>query len=117
MRAGIGKWIGAALTALLFILLLQGLIEGPPGDAAAAMPPLSSITGAALMPYSLPAPEGAAAAPQVQPTERLGFWALLANVLIFPALTGLRDANGRVLRTKRYVLSAYQVFRQEAACG
>ncbi len=34
-----------------------------------------------------------------------------------PSLPRMRDANGHVLRTTRYLDSAYQSFRQEAACG
>ena len=39
------------------------------------------------------------------------------TLLILPCLQCICDANGRVLRQKRYVRSFYPVFKQDLACG
>ena len=45
----------------------------------------------------------------------VAFWACLGLVLPLPVAG--RDANGRVLRKRRYARSFHPLFKQELACG
>ncbi len=105
----------ALLCAFAFFVLLSALIEAPAAPAEPAQANLP-VSNAVLLPAVLPSPE--------TPPEARGIsGACLPFVLFFslapvlPKLAPGRDANGRVLRRRRYVHSYYPVFKQELACG
>lgn len=105
-----------ALGALLVLLLLSALVEGPSADPAEQAPP-SLAAGFVLIPKALPAepePLGSEHPPEVEPGSLYVLHSQASRLAHAPAGC---DANGCVVRTQRYVRSAYQVFRQEAACG
>jgi hypothetical protein len=96
------------------LLLLSALIEAPETeDAAPVNPPAAhSVSAFVSMP---PVPTSASVLPA-------GAWlrvaALFAAAIVLsPCLLCTCDANGRVLRRKRYVRSFHLVFKQEIACG
>lgn len=96
------------------LLLLSALIDHPAaGDAVAEEPPVAhSITAFVSMP---PTPTSAA---PVSAVSWLRIAALFAFVILcIPRLLCTCDANGRVLRKRRYVRSFHPVFKQEVACG
>ncbi len=98
------------------LLLLSALVEAPAAPAADA--PESAPIHVRLLPDALPAPEGPADSVARPVTARaVALLALCAALCALPAVSGRRDANGRVLRRRRYVQSVYQVYHQEAASG
>ena len=104
----------AMLCTLGALLLLSALIDAPAAEDAVAedLPIAHSITAFVNMP---PTPTSA-------PEMPVGAWlrvaALFAAVIvIIPRLQCTCDANGRVLRKRRYVRSFHLVFKQEIACG
>ena len=104
-----------ALCALGLVLLLSLLVETT-GDAAQPAQDTRPVVDALLLPAVLPAAETAPAVrDQNEPFWFAAFWALLAPVL--PLLVRGTDANGRVLRKRRYARSYYPLFRQDLACG
>lgn len=104
----------ACLCALLLTLLLSALVEGPAAPAPTTA--VSRTVEAIFLPAGTPAAE----IPSVERGLGAAF-ALLAfqllNALLLPDRMAGIDANGRVLRKRRYVLSFYPLFRQELACG
>lgn len=104
----------ACLCAFTLALLLSALVEGP---ATAQPAPLVRATAEAIF---LPA-----VSPVTEiPSEARGLWAAFALLalrmirdLALPGRVAGIDANGRVLRKRRYVRSYYPLFRQELACG
>lgn len=102
------------LALLALCLLLSALVETPTelSDAANSMPAL----GAQFMPAVPGTPEPLVGGRLLTDALR-GLAPLCALALLLPlAVTGV-DANGRVLRKRRYVQSYYPVFKQELACG
>lgn len=104
----------ACLCALALALLLSALVEGP--EAAQPAPPARVVAETVFLPAGSPATE--------QPAMTRGLWAAFALLalltvrdLALPARKAGVDANGRVLRKRRYVRSFYPLFRQELACG
>ena len=96
------------------ILLLSSLVEAP----AAAQPSHinSPVTDAQFLP-ALPL------VPETSPGNRwfaAVYQAIAYIAFTLPAVAHLLrccDANGRVLRKRRYVQSFHPVFKQELACG
>lgn len=104
-----------ALCALGLVLLLSLLVETP-GDAAQPAQDTRPVVDALLLPAVLPAAETAPAVREQNESFCFAaFWALLAPAL--PLLVRGIDANGRVLRRRRYARSYYPLFRQDLACG
>ena len=109
-------WTLGLLVALLaLLLLLSALVETPAAGAQAAQDS-QPVTNAMLLPAMPPPSE---TAPQHQATQESYLpVALLTFLTLSLALSVAgRDANGRVLRRRRYVRSFYPVFKQELACG
>ena len=112
----VGKVLLVAAAAAFFLLLLSALVvssapEGAAGDGATAPSQLQ----AQFLPLALPG-QDAAVATKAHIARALPLAALSLAALCLPALI-CRDANGRVVRAKRYEDSFYQVFRQEVAGG
>lgn len=103
------------LFAIGVLLLLSALIEAPAADAQPAdTAPAAAHT--VLLPAVLPSPE--------TPVEARNLTGAFLPPMLFvgllcmlPLLVPGSDANGRVLRKRRYARSFYPVFRQELACG
>lgn len=117
MRSWLGKTIVCLSVALLTLLLLSALVEGPQ-EAVAESPAAPPLTGVVFLPCDVPVPlQNQQAAPQLQP-NRVEAAAVERDSLSLCALIPVGcDANGQVVRTPRYVDSAYLLFRQEAASG
>lgn len=95
-------------------LLLSALVETPADVSpdAAGLP----VVGAQFMPAVPITPEQAANGRVLAEGLRsLSPFAVIS--LMLPLLVIGIDANGRVLRKRRYVQSYYPVFKQELACG
>lgn len=104
----------AMFCALGALLLLSALLETPAAEDAepAELPVAHSVTAFVSMP---PTPTSASA-------MSIGAWLRIAALfaaatLLIPRRTFTCDANGRVLRSRRYVRSFHLVFKQELACG
>ena len=104
----------ACLCALVLALLLSALVEGP--AAAQSAPVTCAAAETVFLPAGSPATE--------LPAVARGLWATFALLalmtvrdLALPARKAGGDADGRVLRKRRYVRSFYPLFRQELACG
>lgn len=113
----LGYWLGA----LVLLLLLSALVEGPlPGDGggASANAP-TAVLYAQLLPFSLPAPmEGTGLAPLLpEPTRAAPLFLLILGPLALAPGLFSRDQNGRVLQEKRSVKSRFSVFPPETASG
>ncbi len=95
------------------LFLLSALIETPEPEAVPAeLPQATGVTAFVSMP---PAPTTAAGLPA---PAWLRVAALFAAVIVMlPRLLCTTDANGRVLRKRRYVRCFHPVFKQEIACG
>lgn len=113
-RSRLGMVVLVALCLLALALLLRGLVETPAQSQADEPQPMAAAA------QFLPAPP-----PNNEtPTDARGLWAAFTLALLCPvcaAALPLRvsgvDANGRVLRRRRYARCFYPVFRQELACG
>ncbi len=121
MRKGIHRrgfvLLGLLLCTFVLLVLLSALIEAPAQTAAPADATAShTLTGTVLAPAVLPTHESA---PEARGMDTgflsVAFWACLALVLPLPVAG--RDANGRVLRKRRYARSFHPLFKQELACG
>ncbi len=101
----------------LFLLLLSALVVSTADGATAAAPaPSSASVRAVLMPA--PTTDAASATlPARQRETRAPLWGMLLCLCAVLPLPGLRDANGRVVRARRYVSSFYPLFRPEVAGG
>lgn len=118
MRPWIGKGFVCLLIALGLLLLLSALVEGPEASLAQGAGRFSVVESAAFLPGAPPVPQNESTGPRKIQLSREAALALLFMLALLPALLiRCRDANGRVVRTKRYVGSVYQVFRPEAAGG
>ncbi len=107
--------LGVFLFTLGLLLLLSALVETP-ADVSATVMPVTSIADTMLIPAVPPTPETATAGNVLQQTY-LTFMLFFCLALTLPKLVTASDANGRVLRKKRYARSYYPVFRQDLACG
>jgi len=103
------------LFTLGLLLLLSALVETP-ADISATAIPVTTIADTMLIPAVPPTPETAAVWNGLQPTY-LTFMLFFCLALTLPRLVTASDANGRVLRKKRYARSYYPLFRQDLACG
>ncbi len=103
----------AVFGALALILLLSALVEAP---AAAPVETTAPVADAQLMPAVPQTPETAPGGRLTGDTLRLAAF-VLPLLCALPSLLQGTDANGRVLRRRRYARSFYLVFRQELACG
>jgi hypothetical protein len=100
---------------LSLLLLLSALIQAPAEDAAPVVNTIHTVD-AILLPAAQPVTETASDAHTACAAFlSIAFLALLASAA--PRLVSGIDANGRVLRRRRYVRSYYPVFKQELACG
>lgn len=118
MRPWIGKGFVCLLIALGLVLLLSALVEGPEESLAQGPRRFSVVESAAFLPGAPPAPQNESTGPLKIQLFREAALALLFVLALLPTFhIRCRDANGRVVRTKRYVGSVYQVFRPEAAGG
>lgn len=106
--------LGGLCLALALCCLLSP--AAPESDAPAAPPPARAAVQAWLAPLTT-APENNADAAQPAPGTVSPRSALPGRSAALPRLTRMRDANGHILRAKRYVDSVYLTFRQEDACG
>jgi len=106
--------LGVLLCAFGLFVLLSALIEAPAADAQPAEE--QPAAAAMLLPAVMPTLESA---PDTRGTSGAALpLALLAGLsLALPLLVSGSDANGRVLRKRRYARSFYPVFKQELACG
>lgn len=114
MTGTFGKGLLSLGWVLLALLLLSALVEGPLPEEAETLPTLGvALLAPADVPTPMPGLADAGlsrqACGEAAPVERPFQWQSPG-----PAC---QDANGRVVRTARYTSSAYQLFRQEAACG
>jgi hypothetical protein len=105
----------ALLCVFGLIALLSALIEAPAADVEPA-PDNHPVSAAVLLPAVMPSPETAPDARSIN-GACLPFVLLASLSLLLPPPVAGRDANGRVLRRRRYARSFYPVFRQELACG
>jgi hypothetical protein len=103
------------LCVLGLLLLLSALVDTTAQDVA-LVPEPHTVTGAILLPATLPSPE-TAPLPRCAGGAFLSVAFLLFMLSSLPLLVRGSDANGRILRRKRYVCSFYPVFKQELACG
>lgn len=111
----LGKILLTAVCAALFLLLLSALVVSPEADVPAPDP--APLVGARLLPLSLPM-TGLTDAQEQRPSSPHALILSLACALCtLPALVRQRDANGRVLQSRRYENSVYQVFHPEVAGG
>lgn len=113
-RSRLGTVVLVALCLLALALLLRALVETPARPQAEEPQPMAAA--AQFLPAPPPTNE--------TPTDARGLWAAFALALWCPVCTAALplcvsgvDANGRVLRRRRYARCFYPVFRQELACG
>ena len=103
------------LFAGVLLLLLSALVVSAPQDRAEPIPAVP--VNAVLLPQPPQACEaGSLAAARPLISHPLWLYAALAVVCLLAALHN-RDANGRVLKTKKYKNSVYQAFRPQVAVG
>ena len=107
--------LGVIVLVLGLILLLSALVETP-ADAAPPVSPSTSVADTVLLPAVPPTPDGASGL-RIMQVSYLPFMLFFCLVGALPHLRAASDANGRVLRKKRYARSYYPVFRQDLACG
>jgi hypothetical protein len=107
--------LGVFLFTLGLLLLLSALVETP-ADVAAAPNPTTSAANTVLLPAVLPTPETASAGNGLR-VAYFTFALIFCLTLALPRLAAACDANGRVLRKKRYARSFFPVFRLNLACG
>jgi hypothetical protein len=107
--------LGVILGVFALLLVLSVLVEGPADDATPAETS-HTLQSTTLAPAVMPSPETAPEARGVSATY-LPIALLACLALALPLLVSGKDANGRVLRRRRYAHSFYLVFRQELACG
>lgn len=104
------------LCGACLLLLLCCLLETPSAEDAANRAPVRGVARAWIAP--LPAnPDSAPDAPRAERTPDAPRAPLPGRGVALPCLRRMRDANGHILREKRYVDSVYLAFRQEDACG
>ena len=113
------RWLWAfalLFAALLALLLLSSLIETPADASTPPAPLMAPVMDAAFLSAAMPSLE---TAPQARVLGAvflsLPLWAFLT--LALPLRVAGRDANGRVLRRRRYARSFYPLFRLQLACG
>ena len=113
-RVTMPKWLCIALCTAAFLLLLSALVEAP---AVEAEPPAPSqgVLYVSMLPATTPAAEQSVTPDPSRETARALLTICCLSLLI--CLPASRDANGRVLRDKRYARSVYDVFRVELAAG
>jgi hypothetical protein len=107
-------FIIALICFLGTLLLLSALIESPAApDVVAEEPPVAhTISAYVSMPPT----------PECESVTSSAAWlrvaALFAFVIVIvPCVQCACDANGRVLKKRRYVRCYHLVFKQEVACG
>ncbi len=103
------------LCAFGLLLLLSALVDTPAQDTVPVQEP-HTAAGAMLLPATIPSPE-TASLPRGVGGVFLSVAFLLFLLSSLPLLVRGSDANGRIMRRKRYVCSFYPVFKQELACG
>lgn len=113
-RRKIAPVLCALLGVLALALLLSALVEAPAEPQAAQAP--APVAAAQLMPAVPQTPETAPGGRLTGDTLRLAAF-ILPVLCALPCLLRGTDANGRVLRRRRYARCFYPVFRQELACG
>ena len=107
-------WLGAVFALALLWLCLSARVEkAPQAQVPSPAPPALALQFESAMPF-VPEPL-AANHPQWNGLRALAPLMLLAAVLTLPSAT--RDANGRVLRKRRYVKCYYPIFKLNLACG
>ncbi|MDD3335991.1 MAG: hypothetical protein PHI98_10815 [Eubacteriales bacterium] len=109
----VGKILLTVAFAGLFLLLLSALVVSPETEISGEE---AALVGARLLPVALPS-QDLGTLLNVQHAEPLRALTVLFTLSFLPLLTSKRDANGRVLQSKRYENSFYQLFRQEVAGG
>jgi hypothetical protein len=107
--------LGVFLFTLGLLLLLSALVETP-ADVSAPVNPTTSSADTAIIPAIPPTSEPASIGNSIREAY-LTFTLFFCLTLMLPKLVAASDANGRVLRKKRYARSYYPVFRQDLACG
>jgi len=107
--------LGIVLGAFALLVLLSALIEGPATDADPAEP-AHTLADTTLTPAVMPSPETASVA-RTTGAAYLPVALLMCLALALPLPVYGKDANGRVLRRRRYARSFYPVFRLQLACG
>lgn len=107
----------AVLAAGLFLLLLSALVVTPEPMAAPSVMDFSADFHAVFRPLvSILLPE-TSDIPSSASGLRLFHCLMPVLLLCSSLLTGVRDANGRILTAVRYENSVYQLFRPEVAGG
>ena len=110
------KILAVALGVCAIVLMLSALVEAPAAlpDAAG---PVHAPAAVAMIPAAVPPAADAAEALKAEeaPARFPAVFALSAAATV--VLVAGSDANGRVLRKKRYAASFYPLFRLELACG
>lgn len=111
------SWIIWAVLCAACLLLLGSALLETPESAPETSADVTAKLHVTLLPYTVPAPEQQADSLQSRAPERArdALPAQDAPKLISAAAPC--DANGRVIRCKRYVRSFYQSYHQETACG
>lgn len=113
-RSHWGWGLAAGGLCLLAMLCLRVECADPAADAPAPFAPPGAQYRLAPLPS---ASDGAAEAPRADSHPEGPRAPRADGASPLPRLRVARDANGCVLRTARYVRSAYLTFRQEDACG
>ncbi len=115
MQNRFGRVLFCLGMAALVLLLFSALVEGPVVVAESRPAPFP-VENATLWPMAQSPVEPVHPAPWPSVASRLATALAEDASLATPAMAPCADANGRVLRTPRYVKSAYPLFHQEQAC-
>lgn len=107
--------LGIVLFAAAMLLLLSTLVETP-ADTDQPVPSAPSVADTVLLP-AIPPSFDTVTVQRSAESAYLPYALFLCLAFVLPQLKTGSDANGRVLRKKRYARSFYPVFRQELACG
>ena len=107
--------LGLVLCAVALLLLLSTLVDTP-ADATQPVPSAPSVADSVLLP-AIPPSSDSITVQRGAEAAYLPYALFLCLAFVLPQLQTGSDANGRILRKKRYARSFYPVFRQELACG
>ena len=106
------KWLGIVLCVAAFLLLLSALIEAPQEETPA---PETGVLSVRIEPALLPTADTAAETAPLRDAVRMALILLCAGMLMLPQMLVSRDANGRVVRHRRYEDNS--LFDLELAAG
>ena len=111
------SWIFWTVLCAACLLLLGGALLETPESAPETSADVTAKLHVTLLPYTVPAPEQQADSLQSRTPERMRDALPIGDAPRLISSGAPCDANGRVIRCKRYVRSFYQTYHQETACG